>query len=109
PVAGFVSKWYLGMGAAAAGEYLFIAILITSSLLNAAYFLPMVHAAWFQEPSEEWRLAFESRTKPRGETSLLLLGPTLATAGMALLAGLFAASPYSPLGLAQMIVRGFYP
>jgi len=108
PVAGFISKWYLGLGAAAVGDYLFVSVLMISSLLNAAYFLPLIHAAWFKKPSEELRLAFESRTNPRWEISPLLLIPTLTTAAMSLLAGLFAASPYSPLGLAKMITRGFY-
>ncbi len=108
PVAGFVSKWYLGMGAAAAEDYFFVLVLILSSLLNAAYFLPLVHAAWFKSPSPELSARFEARTHARWEISLLLLAPTMTTAAFSLLAGLFAASPYSPLGLARMITRGAY-
>src|SRR5690606_33371161 len=99
---------YLGIGAATSGDYRFIVVLLTSSLLNAVYFLPLVHAAWFKEPSDELRQAFARRTSSRWEISPLLLVPTITTALMALAAGLFAASPFSPLGLAKMITTGFY-
>ena len=38
PLAGFFSKWYLALGAANTGEYIFIFVLVISSLLNAVYF-----------------------------------------------------------------------
>ncbi len=38
PLAGFFSKWYLALGAAEKGAYIFIFILVLSSLLNAVYF-----------------------------------------------------------------------
>ncbi len=108
PVAGFVSKWYLGIGAATAGDYLYVAVLMTSSLLNAAYFLPLVHAAWFKDPSSDLQKSFFKRSNPRWEISLLLLIPTVTTALLSLFAGVFAGTPYSPLALAQMIVMGAY-
>ncbi|MGY6646083.1 MAG: complex I subunit 5 family protein, partial [Salinarimonas sp.] len=43
PLAGFVSKWYLATGGLDAGQGWVIALLLGSSLLNAAYFLPMLH------------------------------------------------------------------
>lgn len=50
PVAGFVSKWYLLLGALNAGSLLIIGVLITSTLLNAAYFAPVVYHAFFGKP-----------------------------------------------------------
>lgn len=38
PFAGFFSKWYLALGAVQNGQYLFVAVLIASSLLSAIYF-----------------------------------------------------------------------
>lgn len=38
PFAGFFSKWYLALGAIENGQYLFVAVLILSSLLSAIYF-----------------------------------------------------------------------
>jgi multicomponent Na+:H+ antiporter subunit D len=104
PMAGFVSKWYLGLGAIEAGELWILPLLLVTSLLNAAYFLPLIYRAWFQEGP--------NRTLPAPalfrETPLLLLLPTLATALLALLSGLLAGLPMSPLGSARGIVEGMY-
>lgn len=49
PVNGFISKWYLIQGSLESGAPIFVAVLIGSALLNAAYFLPIVIAAFFKE------------------------------------------------------------
>jgi multicomponent Na+:H+ antiporter subunit D len=46
-LAGFVSKWNLGVGAVEAGHAGYIAVLFASGLLNFAYFFPIVQAAFF--------------------------------------------------------------
>ena len=51
PVAGFVTKWYLLNGALAASSVGIIVILLASTLLNAAYFAPVVYQAFFGKPS----------------------------------------------------------
>lgn len=110
PIAGFVSKWYLGWGAASAADYSFVAVLFMSSLLNAAYFFPLLNAAWFRKANEKTREIID--THPRGcekaEISWLLLAPTIATAVMSLLAGLCAASRFSPLTAAKFIAERMY-
>jgi multicomponent Na+:H+ antiporter subunit D len=105
PLAGFVSKWYLGTGGLAAGQPWIIAILVASSLLNAAYFLPIVYRGWFQDPAESW-----SDKIPAGrlETHWMLLLPPLITALLALLAGLLADAPFSPLEWARLIAAREY-
>jgi multicomponent Na+:H+ antiporter subunit D len=50
PAAGFISKWYMISGAASNGQIWAIAVLVVSTLLNAAYFLPIVYAAFFRPP-----------------------------------------------------------
>jgi multicomponent Na+:H+ antiporter subunit D len=99
PVAGFVSKWYLGSGALAAGEGWVIAVLVASSLLNAAYFLPVLHRAWFQPQAGRW----PDETAAAGDAKPSLLWPALATGAAALAAGLLAGVPWSPLGWAKLI------
>ena len=47
PTAGFVSKWYILAGAFQADNFVAIATIIISTVLNAAYFLPIVFLAWF--------------------------------------------------------------
>jgi multicomponent Na+:H+ antiporter subunit D len=98
PTAGFVSKWFLCVGALEAGEPWVLVLLVVSSLLNAAYFLPIVYDAWFREPTRAW-----PEPGGRTEVGLALLGPTLVTAALSLVVGLFAASPWSPLGWARLI------
>jgi multicomponent Na+:H+ antiporter subunit D len=49
PFAGFISKWYLFSGSVEAEQYPAIAVLVASSILSAAYFLPIVYAAFFRE------------------------------------------------------------
>ena len=106
PIAGFFSKWYLGLGALEAGEYWVIYVLAGGSLLNAAYFLPILHAAWFRETPASWP---EERQFGRKETAWMLLLPSIATATMTLCVGLWAAVPYSPLDWARLIsAREFY-
>ena len=106
PIAGFISKWYLGLGALEAGQEWVIVVLVGSSLLNAAYFLPILHAAWFRKPPDAWP---QERNFGRKETAWMLLLPPVLTALMALAAGLLAALPFSPLGWVELISeREFY-
>ena len=51
PTAGFISKWYLGMGGLQSEASWVIAVLAGSSLLNALYFLPLLYRAWLLPPS----------------------------------------------------------
>ncbi|MFO1498760.1 MAG: monovalent cation/H+ antiporter subunit D family protein [Verrucomicrobiota bacterium] len=50
PVAGFVTKWYLLLGAMDAGSLLIILVLVTSTILNVAYFAPVVYQGFFGTP-----------------------------------------------------------
>ena len=47
PTAGFVSKWYILAGAFQADNYVALATIIASTVLNAAYFLPIIYMALF--------------------------------------------------------------
>lgn len=94
PTAGFVSKWYLAEGAVAAGETAFLIVLLVSSILNAAYFLPVSYAAFFQAETQE------SRTAVR-EIPLVTI-PLVATAILSVLMGIF---PGYFLTLADGVIR----
>jgi multicomponent Na+:H+ antiporter subunit D len=138
PMAGFISKWYLGLGGLESGQDWVILVLAASSLLNAAYFLPVVATAWlrpYKGPSVEGHgdeahgggNEVHGRNEVRGATGALapggtpdqrgpgrreapwpLLVPALATAALALAAGLLAGMPFSPLDLAASAVREIY-
>lgn len=105
PVAGFISKWYLGLGAVEAGSYWVVLVLLASSALNAAYFLPIVYRAWFCEPDQE---VVERLRSARLETQALLLIPVVVTGILSLTSGLFAAVTGSPLSIAREIIEKFY-
>ncbi len=51
-VAGFVSKWYLVIGALEGGGLVFAAALLVSGALNIAYFWPVVYQAFFESPAD---------------------------------------------------------
>ena len=46
PAAGFLSKWYMLLGALEAEQFFAVTVIVLSTLLNAAYFLPIVYAAF---------------------------------------------------------------
>ena len=50
PVGGFISKWYLLVGAMEARQIGILVVLLASTLLNAAYFAPVVYHAYFGKP-----------------------------------------------------------
>ena len=80
PTGGFVSKWYILAGAFQSDNYIAMGTIIISTLLNAAYFLPIIYAAWFLKESEE-------STKAHGEAPLPMVIALMTTAVLTI--GLF--------------------
>jgi len=109
PMAGFISKWYLGRGALETGQGWVVGVLVASTILNAIYFLPIVYAAWFKPATAAW-----AKQKPtdasevRLETRWSLLVPPVATGLLTVLIGLFANVPFSPLDWTKFIVEQEY-
>lgn len=106
PVAGFISKWYLGLGGLEAGYGWVVPLLLVSSLLNAIYFLPILRRAWFCEADGPWET---HRTSRFWETPGMLLFPALFTAALSILLGLFAGSDWSVVALVREIVVYWFP
>ena len=105
--AGAISKAWLMDGASAAAMEWAIWVLWTSSLLNAAYFLPILWRAWRRPAPADWP---DEHIAARGwrETAWLLLLPPLVTAAATLAAGMLAANEWSPLSWAQLIAAREY-
>ncbi|ANB02563.1 complex I subunit 5 family protein [Ectothiorhodospira sp. BSL-9] len=99
PLAGFVSKWYLAAGGLQAGQGWVIPLLLGSSLLNAAYFLPMIHRAWFRTPDTAPQQGLVRR-----RIGWMLAAPPIATAALVLIAGGLANAPFSPIEWTRFIV-----
>jgi len=51
-VAGFVSKWFILVGAVGTGQSVFAVVLLVSGVLNIAYFWPIVYGAFFESYGE---------------------------------------------------------
>jgi multicomponent Na+:H+ antiporter subunit D len=80
PVSGFISKWYLVLGAYDTGQLVFVVTLLLSGLLNAGYLLSIVVRAFFA-PSQKFTRY--------GEASPLMVIPLLLTGVLSLLMGIF--------------------
>ena len=53
PLGGFISKWNLLIGAVEADQIVLVLVLVVSSLLNAAYFFPIVYRGFFVSAPDE--------------------------------------------------------
>ncbi len=80
PINGFLSKYYLGLGAVESGQLVVLVIFLISGLLNASYFFPIVIRAFFR-PSPKHRAY--------NEASPWLVAPLCTTAALAIVFGLF--------------------
>ncbi|GBE17513.1 Na(+)/H(+) antiporter subunit A [archaeon BMS3Abin16] len=100
PTAGFITKWYLAIGALEAGHVIFVLVLLVSAMLNAAYFLPPVYNAFFKDPIDG--------DSEYDEAPWMMLGPIIITTILVLVLGAFANLPYTPLALAHVAVREFF-
>jgi multicomponent Na+:H+ antiporter subunit D len=95
PAAGFVSKWYILLGAVEAQVWFAVAVIVVSTLLNAAYFLPIVYDAFLRSPAGDGRHA------QHGEAPLPMVLALLVTAGATI--ALFFLSDL-PIALGRAIV-----
>jgi multicomponent Na+:H+ antiporter subunit D len=82
PLCGFISKWYLCLGSLEAHEIVFLFVFLTSALLDAAFFFPIVFRAFFKKPREDVNPHFN-------EASMFMVIPLMATAAASLVLGMF--------------------
>ncbi len=101
PTVGFISKWYIIQGAFAADQMVALGVIVLSTLLNAAYFLPIVYSAFFRDPSEARDAGPGDRD--HGEAPLLMvIALTVTAAGTVVL--FFAPDLF--LDLARQLIGG---
>ena len=98
PAVGFVSKWYMLQGGLDMANYFAIGVIFVSTLLNAAYFMPIIYAAFFKphvpDPAHpEW--------DTHGEANPAIVIAISTTALLTVLTFLF---PDVPLALARSLV-----
>ena len=85
PTCGFFSKWYLVLGSIDAGNWVFVAVILASSLLTAVYFFRMIEKIYAAPSSGE--AAVEQATEPQAR----ILVPILVLAAGVLILGLMNA------------------
>lgn len=92
PAVGFISKWYILAGAMQMENWIAIGVIFISTLLNAAYFLPIIFAAFFKPEN--------TVIKEHGEAPKTMVIALSITAALTILLFLF---PEVPFTLAQQI------
>ena len=90
PFAGFFSKWYLALGAIQNGQYLYVAVLIISSLLSAIYFFRIFERLFMGEKTVEEPavLVAPEAKREKPEVPLRMLIPVGIAALMVIALGL---------------------
>jgi len=83
PSNGFVSKWFLGLGAMSAGQTMNIVVLLLSAFLTAGYLLPIVVGAFFTKTAEDIE-HMENLDPPKA-----MMVPILIITALVVLMGIF--------------------
>ncbi|MEE4291903.1 MAG: monovalent cation/H+ antiporter subunit D family protein [Cycloclasticus sp.] len=96
PTAGFLSKWYMLQGAFQQEQVFAVLIIIASTLLNAAYFIPIIYTAWFKKEGQE-----SGELVVHGEAPKAIVFALMTTASLTLLLFFF---PDVPLQLAMSLI-----
>ncbi|MBT4590218.1 MAG: monovalent cation/H+ antiporter subunit D family protein [Rhodospirillaceae bacterium] len=96
PTAGFLSKWYILMGALSVEHYFAIGVIVLSTLLNTGYFIPVIYNAFFKEADDK-----DDPHANHGEAPLPMVIALTATAIATVLLFFFSGLP---LELATQVV-----
>lgn len=104
PVAGFTSKWFLALGSIEAHQVPILAVLLVSTVLNAAYFLPITYKAFFEkeEPTMVAHNPGHDHHHEEVREIPFVVVPLVLTAIISLLIGLY---PDYFLNLAKEVIR----
>ncbi len=98
PTGGFVSKWFILAGAFEAQNLVAVFTIIGSTVLNAAYFLPILYMVWFEKEKEGG--------KEHGEAPLLAVIALCITSLLTLAFFLFNGPV---IELESQVVKGLNP
>jgi len=119
---GFVSKWYIAVGALNAGMWYFVPIILLSSLLTAVYFWRIIESIYFEKADSgilkvEYSVTpllqlqpeihnpqFDARNPDDAPLGMLI--PTLVLAGLCIFFGIAAFIPVSVAEKAASMLLG---
>jgi multicomponent Na+:H+ antiporter subunit D len=98
---GFVSKWYLVMGAIEAGLWPVAVLILLSSLLALVYIWRVVEVAYFRQPPDD--------APEVSEAPISLLGPIWVLAGATIFFGIFTSLSVGTASAAARMLLGVGP
>ena len=98
PACGFFSKWYLVLGCVDASNWIFVAVIVASSLLNAVYFFRIIEKAYTGKIDSS-----NSELKAAKEPPASMLAPVLTLASGIFILGF--ANAYIVMYLLEPMVR----
>ena len=101
PVSGFITKWYLVIGSLERHNLVVLIVLLVSSFLNAAYFVPILYRAFFKEENPNSENLDLSKHKELKENPFLVVPLTL-TAIVSVVLGLY---PDFIVQIAEMVTK----
>jgi formate hydrogenlyase subunit 3/multisubunit Na+/H+ antiporter MnhD subunit len=119
PLAGFISKWHVALGAVESGHLFFLLIIVVGSLLDVVYFFPVIRRAFFAKVPEDETLKgdleekVEVYTEKKGSIEnrnilyLFMIVPLAITAIFSILLCLFP-NLFSIYDLVQMAVKNTF-
>lgn len=103
PTSGFISKWFLLTGAWEAGSGFAIAVIMISTLLNAAYFLPVLWTAFFCKETPHHDSSDANHSHEHGEAPWPIV---VALTGTAALSVSLFFYPDWAVALARTLISG---
>ncbi len=82
PVNGFISKWFLCLGAVETHQIVFLFVILTSAMLDVAFFFPIIYNGFFKKPLPDVAGKVD-------EAPLLMVLPLCFTALFSVVFGIF--------------------
>jgi formate hydrogenlyase subunit 3/multisubunit Na+/H+ antiporter MnhD subunit len=119
PLAGFISKWHIALGAVESGARFFLLIILVGSLLDVVYFFPVIRTAFFDKKPKDHANATEGEENVNISTGhkqvlesrqaiyLLMVVPLAITAIFSILLCLFP-NTLRIYDLARMAVKNIF-
>jgi multicomponent Na+:H+ antiporter subunit D len=102
PASGFITKWYLVIGSLERHSIAVLAVLLASSFLNAAYFVPIVYKAFFKTEDSETTQEVKSHENAVIKEIPFMVVPLTLTAIVSMVLGLY---PDFIVNIAESIIR----
>jgi len=107
PAAGFISKWFIGLGAIDSGYTIFLFVILIASLLDAVYFFPIIWTILFDELDKGNFDKIKTKIKDNKISVTLMVLPLLITAIASVLFFIFP-DTLGVLNLADIAVNNLF-